>query len=278
VRVQVGDARLFFEVAGTKLVPDGPAMRERPTLLVLHGGPGNDHSVFRPVLDELADVAQVVYLDHRGHGRSDRSTPDRWNLDTWADDVRGFCEALDIAHPVVYGNSFGGIVALAHAIRHPGHPGKLILVSTLHRPDLEPVFAAFERLGGREARAAAERAHEDPTEENTGDFIRICGPLITREPPDPDQRARRLANPELAEYFDRGEGRTFDFSGGLGAIRCPVLVVAGELDPVTPPSCSEAIAAELGPQLVRYELVRNAGHGILRDEPEALLALVRSFL
>lgn len=40
MRVQVGDGRLFFDVEGASLVPDGPRMRERPTLLLLHGGPG----------------------------------------------------------------------------------------------------------------------------------------------------------------------------------------------------------------------------------------------
>ena len=51
MRVAVGGARLFVEVLGPKLVPDGEAMRERPTILALHGGPGVDHTVFRPELD-----------------------------------------------------------------------------------------------------------------------------------------------------------------------------------------------------------------------------------
>ena len=46
MRVALRDGtRIFFEVIGTKLVPEGPTMRERPTLLLLHGGPGFDHSV-----------------------------------------------------------------------------------------------------------------------------------------------------------------------------------------------------------------------------------------
>ena len=75
MRVQVGDGRLFFDVEGAKLVPDGPKMRERPTLLLLHGGPGFDHSNFKPDLSPLAEVAQVIYLDHRSNGRSDRTRP-----------------------------------------------------------------------------------------------------------------------------------------------------------------------------------------------------------
>src|SRR5262249_15682635 len=50
VRVQVGDVRLYFDVEGAQLVPDGTVMRERPTLLLLHGGPGFDHTQFKPQL------------------------------------------------------------------------------------------------------------------------------------------------------------------------------------------------------------------------------------
>jgi hypothetical protein len=92
----VNGSRLHFDVEGPKLVPDGATMRERPTLLLLHGGPGFDHSSYKPDFARLADLAQVVYLDHRGQGRSDKSEPAFWNLDQWADDVHDFCEALNI--------------------------------------------------------------------------------------------------------------------------------------------------------------------------------------
>ena len=133
MRINVGDSRIFFDVEGTKLRPDGPHVREVPTALLLHGGPGFDHSNFKPDLSPLADVAQLVYLDHRGQGRSDRTAPDRWTLNHWADDVKAFCEALEINRPNVMGHSFGGFVAMAYAMRHPGHPAKLILSSTAAR-------------------------------------------------------------------------------------------------------------------------------------------------
>jgi hypothetical protein len=52
--------RLFFDVEGAKFVPDGPVMREKPVLLMLHGGPGADHSIYRPAYSALADIAQIV--------------------------------------------------------------------------------------------------------------------------------------------------------------------------------------------------------------------------
>src|SRR5205807_6780779 len=101
VRIRVGDCKLFFDVDGAKLRPDGPKMREMPTLVLLHGGPGFDHSLYKPAFSCLTDVAQVIYLDHRGQGRSDRCDASKYNLAQWGDDVRSFCEALEIEHPIV---------------------------------------------------------------------------------------------------------------------------------------------------------------------------------
>jgi hypothetical protein len=66
-------------------------MREKPTLLLLHGGPGFDHSIYKPVYSSLADCAQVIYLDNRGNGRSDAGPRDAWTLAQWALRVTWYC-------------------------------------------------------------------------------------------------------------------------------------------------------------------------------------------
>jgi pimeloyl-ACP methyl ester carboxylesterase len=121
MRVLVNGVRLYFDVEGAGLVPDGAAMRAKLTLILLHGGPGFDHTIYKPAFAAVADIAQVVYLDHRGNGRSDPDAHENWNLAQWGDDVRAFCDALEIARPIVYGASFGGMVALAYATRYPDH-------------------------------------------------------------------------------------------------------------------------------------------------------------
>ena len=130
MRVLVNGVRLYFDVEGAGLRPDGNRMSEKPTLLLLHGGPGADHSLYKPAFSALTDVAQVVYLDHRGNGRSDRASAETWTIAQWADDVKEFCDALGIVRPIIYGASFGGMVAMAYATRHPDHPAKLILITT----------------------------------------------------------------------------------------------------------------------------------------------------
>ena len=131
MQVTVNGTRLWFDVDGAVLVPDGAVMRERPTIVLLHGGPGSyDHSYFKPDFAALTSHAQVVYLDLRDHGRSARHDPADWTFETCADDVRAFCDSLGITRPIVYGHSMGGFVAMLYAARHPGHAGRLILQST----------------------------------------------------------------------------------------------------------------------------------------------------
>jgi len=60
MHVTVNNTRIHIDVEGAGLVPDGASMRERPTLVLLHGGPGFDHSLFKPVFSELTDIAQII--------------------------------------------------------------------------------------------------------------------------------------------------------------------------------------------------------------------------
>jgi len=278
MRVQIGDCRLFVDVEGAKLVADGPAMRERPTLLLLHGGPGFDHSSYKPAFSELADTAQLVYYDHRGNGRSDRSTRERWNLAQWGDDVVALCDALDIEKPVVLGQSFGGMVAMSYAVRHPDHPGKLILSSTAARHRLDRVLAAFERLGGAEAREVARRYWGKPGPDTLPDYARVCFPLYSKTPRNPDADARTAWNLEVMFAFGGGEDLAFDLLPELGRVRCPTLVLGGEDDPICPIDDQADIAAALPKRLVRFERFPGCGHGVFRDDPKQAFALIREFL
>src|SRR5580700_6110003 len=163
MHIEINGARLFFDVVGSQLAVDGPRMVERPTLLVLHGGPGFDHAAMRPYFDRFADTHQVIYLDHRGNGRSG-GEPGGWTLAQWGDDIAGFCAALGIAKPVVYGLSFGGMVAMSYASRHPEAPSKLVFSSTAARMNLAATYAAMARLGGSDAARIAEEFWTGPTQ------------------------------------------------------------------------------------------------------------------
>jgi proline iminopeptidase len=284
MRVLVNGVRLFFDVEGSSLVPDGPIMRERPTVVLLHGGPGFDHSIYKPLLSSLADVAQVVFLDQRGNGRSESGSREGWTLAQWGDDVRAFCETLGIVRPIVLGMSFGGTVALAYATRHPGHPAKLILGNTEAAGGtyLEGRVALFERFGGPEVGALARRRFlEGHTDEATLEaWVRLAFPLYSRKPRDPDAMRRAIRHPEVTRWYTRpgGEWHTFNFFAALSRVQCPTLVLGGEDDPMTPIECQADLAAALPVHLACFERFAGCGHTVLVDAPERALAVIRNFI
>jgi pimeloyl-ACP methyl ester carboxylesterase len=274
--------RLFVDIEGPGLVvdggPDGASMREKPTLILLHGGPGYDHSGFKPLFSRLADLAQIVYVDHRGHGRSDRRPREEWTLDTFADDVPRLCDALGIVKPIVLGQSFGGFVAQRYLARHPAHPAKVILSSTSHHMGLARKLVMFERLGGLEARAAAEAFWTAPNALTWGAYNRVCMGLYNTTPQDGSARQRIVFNTDILFASAGGEQRTMDLRPGLAHAQCPVLVMAGEADPVTPIEDAQEIVAALPPQWVQFERFANVGHGPWRDDPERAFAVLRRFI
>ncbi len=280
MHIDVNGTRLFVDVEGPGLVPDGATMREKPTLVLLHGGPAADHSYFKPAFSALSDVAQIVYVDHRGCGRSADSDPATWHLDQWGDDVKALCDALGVSKPIVFGESFGGYVAQAYATRHPEHPSKLILASTAASMDFEAVFDAFARIGGAEVARIARERWTRPTPASRATYMVHCVPLYRPPMPGSAPIRRTIAREAVALHFT-GEGREvmrMDFRPVLGSVRCPVLVMVGDADPITPVAFSEAIVASLPPALVRFKRFQGCGHGVQVNDPERFFATMRDFI
>jgi len=270
VRVAVADTHLFFDVEGPKLVPAGSWMVERPTLLLLHPGPGFDHTVYKVRAGEvLGHFAQVVYLDQRGHGRSDRTPLEELTLERWADDVREFCDALEIEKPVVMGHGFGAMVAATYASRHPDHPSRLVLVNPAARIVTERSVKVYGRVGGPEAAAVIRQFRDDPSEETFPRWLRVCFPLVTNYELSAEISVRADWSPQALIHWHRAVAPGLDLRGPLGLIRVPTFVVAGEDDPEMTLEGAQEAAAALPPELARFKSYPKARHAVFRDVSEA---------
>lgn len=270
MNIEVNGVKLFVEVFGTKLVADGPTVTERPTVVALHGGP-SDHAHMLAMIAPLLDVAQVVLYDHRGCGRSEHGDKSLWNMDQWADDVVGVCDVLGIEKPIVFGHSFGGMVAQTYAVRHPGHASSLIFAGTGPRYDLEASVEGFRRQGGDAAGEAWRAFINNPSPETTAAFVENCRHLYTTSRKmDPDVEGRTITNIELLFDFFKREFKKFDLTTELGAITAPVMILGGEEDPVMPPENQDALEAALTNAPVRRFSFSNCGHALAGDAPQAL--------
>ena len=266
MQIDANATRLWFDVDGPALASDGTGLHERPTVVLVHGGPGGfDHSYFKPAFARLAEHAQVVYLDLRGHGRSEWGDAAGWSFELCADDVRAFCDAVGIVDPVVFGHSMGAPVVLLYGARHPGHAAALIVQSGFARWDTPRMVEGFRRVAGDEVAELARRSYSGE-EVSDEEWARVFAAFGANLPSD-EQRAETPRNLELNAHGMELLVR-LDILDQLGRITAPTLVSVGELDPVTPVAAAEEIVRALPEGLAQLEVIDGAGHFTWLDAPD----------
>jgi pimeloyl-ACP methyl ester carboxylesterase len=276
MHVDVNGTRLWFDVEGPVLVPVDGEVRERPTVVLVHGGPGvYDHSYFKPHFAVLAEHAQVVYLDLRDHGRSTWGDASAWSFEACADDVRSFCDTVGITKPIVFGHSMGGPIVLLYGARHPGHAAGLIVQSGFARWDMARMVEGFRRVAGDDVAEIAERSYAGEAVADE-EWTRVFAAFGPRRP-DAGQEARVPKNLELNE---RGMEviRRLDIVDQLSLVESPTLVAVGELDPVTPLAAAEEIVESLPEGIAQLEVVHAAGHFTWLDAPDRYWPMVVGFI
>ena len=282
MRARIRDTELYFDVDGMGLAPGADCMVERPVLFLVHGGPGGDHARFKTTVAGLRDVAQLVYVDHRGSGRSAHGDPATYTMDNNIDDLDALRAHLGLERISMLGSSYGGMVAQGYALRYPHRLANLILSCTAPSYRfLADARAIVETRGTPEQIRVCQRLWEGSfrTLEELREFFYVMGPMYSRTF-DPREFAAgwsRGAHSFVA--LNRGFGdflRTFDYTDRLHEIPCPTLVVAGAHDWICPPNHSRIIAERI--PRAHLKVFANSAHAAAVDEKEAYLAAVRGFL
>lgn len=280
MRAHVNGIDLFFDVAGPLLVPNQDKVTERPSIVLLHGGPGMDHTVFKPAFDQMSAHAQIVYVDQRACGRSEAGPRERWCIEQWADDVAELIKHLGLHHPIVLGTSFGGIVAQRFAAKYPTLPGGLVLMCTTARADIQETCEAMGAVGGSAAREAARRFFTDIEAPGVIEhYTHTCLPYYACQPLDQAALLRVRQNPEVLIHFLawRGEFHRLDLRADLGAIAAPTLVIHGQKDPVLPVFMAEETLRHLGAATKRLVRIENCSHFAEQDAPDQVVNAVFDF-
>jgi proline iminopeptidase len=280
----VRGTRIYFDVEGMGLVPDGSAMRERPAAMVIHGGPGGDHSGFKPSFSPLAARMQLVYFDHRGQGRSAAADPATYTLDENVEDMEALRRHLGLGPIVSIGTSYGGMVAMAHAARHPDTVSHLVLIVTAAHGGFIPRAQAIVReRGTREQRAVCETLWTGAfrSAEEMRHYYAVMAPMYARRH-DPAAgttgRERAIYSPEPLNraFGPKGFLRHFDLRDELVRIAAPTLIMAGRHDWICPVEFSQEIHRLIPGSDLR--LFEHSSHSIRSDEPEAMIDAILGFV
>jgi pimeloyl-ACP methyl ester carboxylesterase len=248
-------------------------------VIVLHGGPGMDHTMFRPYLDPLGEDFRLVYVDERGQGRSDRVDPASLSLEVFARDVDLLAEALGLEHFALLGHSFGAIIATYHATELQTAAAYVISgggdTSDALMADVE---ASFEQMGERGHAIAASWEDEKTveTEEQLRELLRVQMPFHFHGDPPPGYGDETIGTPDVLRHFANVGYGDFDYRPKLAEVHKPTLLIVGEHDRTTTPRAARILHDGIAnSELV---IVPEAGHMSFVEQQAPYVEAVRRFL
>lgn len=247
---------------------------QKPGLLLVHGGAAHAHwwSFIAP---QFSSQYHVVAPDLSGHG--DSGTREHYPRELWAEELMAVCEdAGFVSAPVIVGHSLGGMVTIVAASRYGTKLAGAIIVDTpVRRPDPE----SEEGARGRMFRNP--KTYPD-LQEALKHFYLI--------PPQPcenryilDHVARHSLRQVEAGWTWKFDPRIFlhvsplPLSHYLGAARCRVAVLRGELSDLVPPETGEYMYELLERNAPIVEIPQ-AYHHLILDQPLAFIAVLRALL
>ena len=229
-----------------------------PALVCLHGA-GGTHAHWGYQLRDLAGAARVYALDLPGHGRS--APPGRTSIGDYAADVLAFMDAVGLDRAALVGHSMGGGVALSAALSRPERVAGLGLVATGARLRVAPaILDGFARDLAANIRTIVEHSYAAgaPSE------------MLARA-----ERAYALCDPAVYRGdFLACDG--FDVRDRLHAIGCPVEIVCGDADRMTPPKHAEQLRDRIAG--ARLTLAPGAGHMLPIEQPAAVTVVLRALV
>ena len=248
-------------------------------VVVLHGGPGMDHTQFRPYLDRLGEDFRLLYVDERGQGRSDRVDAQTLSLDVFARDVDLLADALGLDHFALLGHSFGAIIATWHATELGTAVAYVISGGGDSSDALEAdVGASLEAMGetGDAIAASWEDEKTVATEEQLRELLAVQMPFHFHGDVPAGYGDDTIGTPGVLRHFANIGYGAFDYTPKLAGVHKPVLVVVGEHDRTTTPRAARVLHDGMpNSELV---VVPEAGHMSFVERPDEYLDAVRRFL
>ncbi|MBA3945003.1 MAG: alpha/beta fold hydrolase [Herpetosiphonaceae bacterium] len=254
-----------------------------PPLMLLHGGPGLDHTEFRPWVEPLADHFTLIFVDERGTGRSERVAPETATTANMVEDIEALRQHLGYDRLALLGFSFGGFLALSYAAKYQAHLSHLLLVDTAPSnafiPESEELVRAF---ASPDIKEALDNEGSITSDEEFRRVMEIEGPVYYKAWTSREQAMSARMNRdmifgfEVSTWWGNNEMAQYDMRPFLPQITVPTLVVVGRYDRITPVSQAEVMAQAIPG--ARLEIFEDSGHMTISEEQDRFNALVQEFL
>jgi pimeloyl-ACP methyl ester carboxylesterase len=262
MQVQVNDAPVYLYTGGIEFDAG------KPSLVFLHGA-GMDHTAWTLYVRYFARAGfNALAVDLPGNGRSG-GTP-LASIEALADWLAALLDALGIARATLIGHSMGSLLALEAAARWPDRVEKLVLLGTAFpMPVGEPLLDA-----------ARDNRH------SAVDMVALFGHGYRAQLGGTPLAGVSVLNSGVRLLEQAGPGVLFaglsacnDYQNGWQAaesLRCPVALIVGDSDLMTPPRAARALADAM--PNARIIALENCGHMMMSEQPEALHRVLRKVL
>ena len=287
----MGDQEGFVKVLGNDLYyRSAGAAEANATVLALHGGPGGSHDYLLSLRDLTRWGYRVVFFDQLGCGRSEVPPgTERFTLEHHVEETEGIRTALGLGRVHLLGSSYGGLLALAYAIKYQSNLRSLTTVGGL--ADVPFASAEMDRLIDQlppeETRAI--RLHSDRGEFTHPDYLRaterfyrtyLC--RLREWPPELSRTLQLTEERPVYRYMNgpneftiTGTIRDVSIVADLPRIHVPTLVTGGRYDEVTPAVAQQIQSGIPGSRRVTFE---QSSHTPFWEEREKFMEVVAAFL
>jgi len=255
---------MWVEVRGKKLAVEKQGSGD--PVVLLHGL-GSTANVWEPQVRALADRFTLLRYDLEGAGRS--AYAGTLSIDGWVQDLKALLDQQGIGKARLVGHSLGTLILQHFAVAYPMHVEKLVFIGVNRAPPEARRQAVRDRVA--KVRAEGLDAIVDTvvkggvsphTLADKPEVVAFVRELLLRQPPE--------------GYARSCEAMASSTAADVGAIKVPVLLIAGRDDGVSPVANSEGMAADLANAQLR--ILEQCGHWHPIEQPAGVTQALREFL
>ncbi|NNF33511.1 MAG: alpha/beta fold hydrolase [Saprospiraceae bacterium] len=256
-------------------------------IIIIHGGPVMDHSYLLPQMDQLSSDYQLIYYDQRACGKSSIDVDtSKMTLQAFADDVKLLSDSLKLEKPIVFGHSWGGLIAMKYATTYPDHVGKLILSNSIpanHEEWQEEQSYMEEQITADQNEKRSNILSSGELQSDPASAVKKLMLLSFENQFFDTTKMEKLQLNMPSDYMARS-GKfqalapdlvSFDLYSPMTYLEVPTLIIYGDNEPAT------AISA---PHLMSHladgkmEIIKRCGHFPFIEQPEVYFSIIRGFL
>lgn len=243
-RGKIPKTKLYIKVLRKEPCED--TFWSRKVFILLHGGPGGNHSLYADIENDLLEFADLIIPDMRGCGLSSKANVKYCHLKNHIQDLNVLINKLKIDKPIIHGCSYGAIVALGYAIKYPNSILKLILSSgAVSGKFIESAKKNLLAIGTKQQIEVAQKLWNGSfkNSQELSEYYKIMSPLyfynINIQPPATQNNIPynvKLINEAFTSFL-----KTFDYRRSLNKIKVPTLIFSGKNDWIIDPDQADCL-------------------------------------